>query len=51
MTTVSAEALRQAGADEVVPSLVGYDVPALLGRLEARAADQSPSRRATESYR
>ncbi|MHB1558544.1 MAG: HAD family hydrolase [Isosphaeraceae bacterium] len=40
MTTVSAEALRQAGADEVVPNLVGYDVPALIGRLTARAAAQ-----------
>lgn len=40
MTTVSADALRQAGADEVVPSLVGYDVSALLGRLAARATNQ-----------
>ncbi len=39
MTTVSADALRQAGADEVVPNLVGYDVSALLGRLEARATN------------
>ena len=28
--------LRDAGADEVVPSLVGYDVPALVGKLRQR---------------
>jgi HAD superfamily hydrolase (TIGR01509 family) len=35
-TTVTAEALYAAGADEVVPNLVGYDVPALLERARGR---------------
>ncbi len=36
MTTVSEQALRDAGADEVVANLVGYDVPALLDRIRSR---------------
>ena len=35
-TTVPAAALEEAGADEVVANLVGYDVPRLLKRLDAR---------------
>jgi hypothetical protein len=31
-----ASMLWEAGADEVVPSLVGYDVPALVRRLRQR---------------
>ena len=37
MTTVSSDALEEAGADEIVASLVGYDVKSLLERLKARA--------------
>ncbi len=37
MTTHPAEALKNAGADEVVPNLVGYDVAGLLHKLRARA--------------
>jgi beta-phosphoglucomutase len=37
MTTVTADALRDAGADEVVIDLVGYDVAGLLDRLRSRA--------------
>ncbi len=36
-TTHSVAALEDAGADEVVTNLVGYDVPGLLERLKARA--------------
>ena len=36
-TTHSVSALEDAGADEVVTNLVGYDVPGLLARLKARA--------------
>ena len=36
-TTVPASALETAGADEVIASLVGYDVERLLERLESRA--------------
>ena len=36
-TTHPAAALKDAGADEVVENLVGYDVPRLLERLKARA--------------
>jgi beta-phosphoglucomutase len=36
-TTVASSALEEAGADEVVASLVGYDVERLLDRLKARA--------------
>jgi beta-phosphoglucomutase-like phosphatase (HAD superfamily) len=36
-TTHPASVLWEAGADEVVPNLVGYDVDRLLGRLEARS--------------
>jgi beta-phosphoglucomutase-like phosphatase (HAD superfamily) len=37
-TTHPAAALYEAGADEVVPNLVGYDVDRLLRRLKARSA-------------
>jgi HAD superfamily hydrolase (TIGR01509 family) len=37
-TTHPAAALYEAGADEVVPNLTGYDVDRLLGRLKARSA-------------
>jgi HAD superfamily hydrolase (TIGR01509 family) len=37
-TTHPAAALEEAGADQVVDSLVGYDVPLLMRDLEARAA-------------
>jgi beta-phosphoglucomutase len=37
MTTHPAPALKDAGADEVVENLVGYDVPRLLETLKARA--------------
>ena len=37
MTTHPAEALRAAGADEVVENLVQYDVAGLLSRLKERA--------------
>jgi HAD superfamily hydrolase (TIGR01509 family) len=37
-TTHPAAALYEAGADEVVPNLVGYDVDRLLARLKARSA-------------
>jgi HAD superfamily hydrolase (TIGR01509 family) len=37
-TTHPAAALEEAGADEIVKDLVGYDVPRLLERLRARAA-------------
>jgi HAD superfamily hydrolase (TIGR01509 family) len=37
LTTHHAEALLNAGADEVVQNLVGYDVPQLVARLRARA--------------
>jgi HAD superfamily hydrolase (TIGR01509 family) len=37
-TTHPVTALYEAGADEVVPNLVGYDVDRLLGRLKARSA-------------
>ena len=40
-TTVPAVALLEAGADEVVANLVGYDVPRLLERLEAHAAGRA----------
>ena len=36
-TTVPASALEAAGADEIINSLVGYDVERLLERLESRA--------------
>ncbi len=36
-TTHPPDALHEAGADEVVTNLVGYDVDRLLGRLKARA--------------
>ena len=36
MTTHPAESLQDAGADEVVENLVGYDVGRLLGRLRSR---------------
>ena len=36
-TTHPAAALEEAGADEVVDNLVGYDVDRLLDRLKARA--------------
>jgi HAD superfamily hydrolase (TIGR01509 family) len=35
-TTHPAESLREAGADEVVDSLAGYDIPALVRRLRRR---------------
>ena len=37
-TTRPAADLREAGADQVVNDLVGYDVPRLLRDLEAHAA-------------
>jgi beta-phosphoglucomutase len=37
MTTHPAAALKEAGADEVVKNLVGYDVPGLVARLKSRA--------------
>jgi hypothetical protein len=36
MTTHPADSLKDAGADEVVKNLVGYDVARLLGRLRSR---------------
>ena len=42
-TTHHAAALRDAGADEVVAHLVGYDVAALLRRLEAKGPVAEPS--------
>ena len=36
-TTHPAAALEDAGADEVVDNLIGYDVPWLLEKLRARA--------------
>jgi hypothetical protein len=37
-TTHPAAALYEAGADEVIPSFVGYDVDGLLARFRARFA-------------
>jgi hypothetical protein len=37
-TTHPAAALYEAGADEVIPNFVGYDVDQLLERLNARSA-------------
>ena len=38
-TTHPAAALKDAGADEVVENLVGYDVARLVQRLKSRGAD------------
>ena len=36
-TTHPAATLEEAGADQVITNLVGYDLPGLLDRLEAHA--------------
>jgi hypothetical protein len=41
-TTQPAAALHDAGADEVVAHLAGYDVAALLARLEGRPGRRRP---------